>query len=132
MSFLARQLLTWMARSPLFSFRTAITPLIVCSSPALLLILAMISSLLYSPMVLICASSGIRTMIRFSSLRLATGACPGWPFLPWCVPVIPLLATCAYIAFPLVISSCFPSFSAAASNLLAAASTRLDASITRS
>jgi hypothetical protein len=81
-SFLARQLLTWMARSPLFNFRTAITPLIIYSSPAPPLILAMISSLLYLPIVLVYASSGIRTIIRFSSLRLATGACAGWPFLP--------------------------------------------------
>jgi hypothetical protein len=131
-SFLARQLLTWMARFSLFSFRIAITPLIICSSPAPPLILAMISSLFYLPIVLVCASSGIRTIIRFSSFRLAIGACAGWPFLLWYISIIPLLATCAYVAFPLIISSYFSNFSAAASNRLVAASTRLNASVTRS
>jgi len=83
-------------------------------------------------MALVYVSSGIRTIIRFSSLRLATGAYSGCPFLPWCVPIIPLLAACAYITLPLITSSYFPSFSAASFILLAAASTRSDAFITRS
>jgi hypothetical protein len=76
-SFLARQLLTWIIRSPLFNFRITIILFIIYFSPASFLILAIISSLFYLPMVLICVSSGIRTMIRFSSLRLAIGVCAG-------------------------------------------------------